>query len=178
MPLDDREYMESISIQELISWNYNYIYKERKMASKAKLWAMGMYAAAKGSSDSDVKYTKSGAQIQASLRNVIKNYHDDVEGFKADVYKICKTREIDAKEVFEAGTDPAEVENYSNKATSNIKARGALQELEKDLNELQNLIGAIQHGQNRIEYFERVIRNIESARTFDLTYYELVSFGF
>lgn len=130
--------------------------------------------------DSEIVYKKTGAQIQESLKAVILNLKKDGEDFKGDISRLCKVRDIDVKEVLEAGTDSEEVQNYSSKAFANVpgKAKGLYEELQRDLVEIQNLVSALTHCNGQIEYFEKVTKNIEPERSFDLSYNELLNFGF
>ncbi len=125
-----------------------------------------------------IRYKKTGEEIKNSLATRIYQLKVSIEDSKAEVSRICKLREIDAKEVFAAGINEDAVETYSTRATSHIVARGALEELQRDLSAIRTRMFGIHTAQESIEYFERIIRNIEPERSFDLPYSRLVEFGF
>ena len=137
----------------------------------------GSYSNTGGLHDSVLKFHKTGLQIKDSISVIIQGHNAKIEEFKTDARQICKIREIPFEEVFGA-EDTNQVENYTTKAMSNVVAKTAMEALQKDLNELQEMVSAIKYAEGTIKYFERICRNLEPERVFDLSSTELTTFGF
>ena len=126
-----------------------------------------------------LKFSKPGSAIRASVATVITDINKGIDEKVTTLTQICKRREVDPKEVIEAGSDATRIENYSSRALTNApQANSLLRELEKDLNMIKSLGISISMDKDEIESLSRISNNIELDRKFDLSYDELVQFGF
>jgi hypothetical protein len=127
-----------------------------------------------------VTFNKTGKQIAESITGVLDLNRITIEELKADIAEVCKRRDIDPKEVIEAGSDEVAVEAYSMKASNNSPARTntLVMELQRDLTDLRMHGMHIESITQSNKALERVQKHIEKERVFDLSYSELTEFGF
>ncbi len=126
-------------------------------------------------------FTKSGAVIQESIGRQVGLIHSDTEARQARISDICKTREIDPKEVIEAGDDYDKVSTYSEKISNrylNVGAKSVLDALQADLQALRNESSWIASNKRRTERLERMSRNMDAQAIYPLQYSDLVELGF
>lgn len=131
--------------------------------------------------NSDLLFSKTGKEIKESIEGTMKARFTKIEELKAKVADICKKRELDPKEVIEAGTDEIAVQTYSLKAETSMgpsRANNLIRELQEDLQALRINASIIESENHEIASLQRVQKNIELDRKFDLTYNDLVEFGF
>lgn len=138
-----------------------------------------MLAAGHGHHTETLRFTKTGAEIQGSLEKKIGLILKDIEEDKKEIAEICKKRDLTVDEVLGADDDE-KVEAYSSKAMSNSpsKVSSAVRELQQDLDNLKAFTWGIKNQESQITNFNRIKSNIEPGRKFDLTYSELVEYGF
>lgn len=130
---------------------------------------------------SKLLFKKTGLDIKESINGVVKLLEEKAEKAKTSIEEICKKRELDPKEVIEAGTDENAVRTYSTKAETSLgggRANSLIRELQDDLFALRQHAAAIESYKNDIDSLRRTQKNIEPGREFDLSYQELVEFGF
>lgn len=133
------------------------------------------------SSESSILFKKTGMEIKQSIEGVVKLLEGKSVLAKASIEEICKRRELDPLEVIEAGTDANAVQTYSTKAETSMgrqSSNGLIRELQNDLFALRQHAAAIESYKNDIDSLRRTQKNIEPERAFDLSYQELVEFGF
>ena len=125
-----------------------------------------------------VTFEKTGAQICSGIQNrqeVLARKNAEAE---TEIGAICANRELDPSEVVTADTEQA-VETYTAKAYSSVGSQStAIRAFEADLRRLQEAAFRIRSNKAEMEILARTSRNLEPARKFDLTYEELVRFGF
>lgn len=129
----------------------------------------------------EIEFTKTGAQIFDSIGGVVRDLNTRLEKIKADIVEICKRREIDPKEVIEAGTDEAAVGTYSLKAETNMgrgTSQALIRELQDDLTNLRRYGMMVEAYTGDIASLVRVQSNIDPKATFQLSFTELTNFGF
>jgi len=130
---------------------------------------------------SDLLFSKTGKEIKESVEGTMKARFAKIEELKAKVAVICKNRELDPKEVIEAGSDEVAVQTYSTKAETSMggsRANNLIRELQADLQALRIYASTIEMEKGTIETLQRIQKNIELERKFDLSYNDLVEFGF
>lgn len=130
---------------------------------------------------SDLLFSKTGKEIKESIESTLKGRFSEIEELKAKVAVICKNRELDPKEVIEAGSDEVAVQTYSTKAETSMggsRAGNLIRELQADLQALRIYASTIEMEKATIESLQRIQKNIELERKFDLSYNDLVEFGF
>lgn len=139
------------------------------------------YAGHVSSIHTELLFKKTGEDISKSLDGVVKKLNVKLEEVKANIAEICKRREIDPKEVIEAGSDEVAVNTYSMKAETSL-GRGSpntlIRELQEDLQNLRRYGMFVESMNTDITSFQRIQKNIEPKREFDLSYAELTNFGF
>ena len=130
----------------------------------------------------DIKFQKTGKEIQESIKNRIILLGAEIETRQAEMATICKNREVDLQEVLDAGEDAHRIETYSNKMSSNVGRVGTktvLEALQKDLTFLRESTSYVYNNRKVIERLERVSRNLQSSVVYAaLSYDELVLYGF
>ena len=143
--------------------------------------AMAHRAGRQNQYGTSLHFKKKGADIKETINNVTKNFMECIEKNKAEIATICKRREIDPKEVIDAGSDENAVQTYSTKMEAglgNNKTNSLIRELQDDITTLKVNASNIESFEQDIASLERIQKNIEPAREFDLSYNELVEFGF
>ncbi len=128
----------------------------------------------------DVKFKKTGTQIKGSIKSRIQELTTECEKDTTEITKICKLRELDVQEVLDGAHDAELQEQYSTKAYSNAPGRtnSIVKELEADIVKLKQLSASLSYTNAGIENLSRVSNNIMDQREFELSYSELVLFGF
>lgn len=132
-------------------------------------------------STSKILFKKTGLEIKQSIEEVVKLLEEKSAKAKTDIEEICKRRELDPNEVIEAGTNENAVQTYSTKAETSMgggRTNSLIRELQNDLFALRQHAAAIESYKNDIDSLRRTQKNIEPERAFDLSYQELVEFGF
>jgi len=138
-------------------------------------------SAESGYETSDVVFGKKGSEIQGSISKKIELTLKDIEDNKKEIAAICKNRGLEVQEVLEAADDEEKIEAYSNKVYSNSgnpKQNSVVRELQADIDRLKALTWGTQSAHAEIDKLKRISSNIEPGRSFDLSYRELVAFGF
>lgn len=128
-----------------------------------------------------LKFIKTGEQISKSIESVVTKLITRSEEAKAAIADICKRREIDPKEVIDAGADEVAISNYSSKAETSMgknTSNTLIRELQEDLTHLRRYGMVIESYRQDVENLQRIQKNIESKREFDLSFDELTNFGF
>ena len=98
--------------------------------------------------------------------------------------KSVKRREIDPKEVIEAGSDEKAINTYSKKLESILPDTGrphtsaAVRELQEDMNHLRTYAAEVEENYSVIADLRRIQRNIEPTREFQISFETLTRFGF
>lgn len=130
--------------------------------------------------NTEVTFQKTGKEIKESINGVVAKLMTRTEKVKADIADICKKRELDPKEVIEAGSDEMAVETYSNKATNSLpqKSNALIRELQEDLQNLRRFGLMVESYTGDVESLQRIQKNIQDDRPFDLNFQELTNFGF
>lgn len=132
-------------------------------------------------STSKILFKKTGSDIKQSIDGVVKLLEEKISSAKTSIEEICKRRELDPSEVIEAGTDENAVQTYSTKAETSMgrqSSNNVIRELQNDLFSLRRHAATIESLKNDIDSLQRTQKNIEPEREFDLSYQELVEFGF
>ena len=143
--------------------------------------AMKHYAGQITNFSTEVKFSKKGQDIGKSIDGVVAKLITRSEEAKASIADICKRREIDPKEVIEAGSDEVAVNSYSMKAETNLgrsTSNTLIRELQEDLTHLRRYGMMVESYRQDIENLQRIQKNIEPSREFDLSFDELTNFGF
>lgn len=129
----------------------------------------------------ELLFKKTGEEIGKSLEGVVKKLSTKLEETKVSIAEICKRREIDPKEVIEAGSDEVAVNTYSMKAETSL-GRGTsntlIRELQEDLQNLRRYGMMVESYTTDITSYQRIQKHIEPKREFDLSFNELTNFGF
>ena len=144
--------------------------------------AMKHYAGQVIHFNTEIEFLKSGEEISKSIDGVLKTLNERLEKCKADIAEICKRREIDPKEVIEAGSDEVAVGSYSMKAETSMGGRGAtnalVRELQDDLTHLRRFGMMVESYNGDIINLQRIQKNIDPKASFKLSFSELTNFGF
>jgi len=143
--------------------------------------AMKHYAGQLTNFSTQLKFIKTGEQISKSIEGVVTKLITRSEEAKVSVQEICKRRELDPKEVIEAGTDETAVGTYSMKAETSMgknTSNTLIRELQEDLTHLRRYGMVIESYKQDVENLQRIQKNIEPKREFDLSFDELTNFGF
>lgn len=134
----------------------------------------------------NVKFQKAGKDIIGSLNKRIEDRIGKSEEFKTKIAEVCKNRELDPKEVIDAGEDAEKVASYSNKMSSSMAPggnfqsvpKGLVEALQADINNLRVWGSKVARLKTEITDYERVRNNIKEADSFVISYDELVQLGF
>lgn len=134
----------------------------------------------------NVKFTKTGKDIVTSLTKKVGTLNKKGEELQAKISEVCKARELDPKEVIEAGEDAEKVATYSNKMSNSVGGgtyqnipKTVIEALQADINNLRVWGSKLARLKNETIECERVIHNLpESGVSFTLSYDELVTLGF
>ena len=135
-------------------------------------------------SHEELTFAKKGIAIIESLESKITELGDKAAEAKKRITEICKRREIDPKEVIEAGSDEKAISTYSTKMESNLPAVGRMhtnavvRELQEDMANLRIYGAEIEENYSVIADLRRIQRNIEPTREFQLSFETLTRFGF
>lgn len=144
--------------------------------------ARGLAQMAKALSGSNsILFKKTGLEIKQSIDKVVSEIEERSTKVKGEIEEICKRRELDPGEVISAGSDEVAVQTYSTKAESSLggsRTNSIIRELQDDLFALRRLGATVESLKNEADSLRRTQRNIELERSFDLSYQELVEFGF
>lgn len=131
--------------------------------------------------NTDIEFTKTGEEISKSIGEVVKDLAARSEKVKADIAEICKRREIDPKEVIEAGSDEQAVGTYSLKAETSLgrnSPQTLVRELQEDLTNLRRFGMMVESYSGDIVSLQRIQKNIDPKGSFKLSFGELTNFGF
>ncbi len=133
----------------------------------------------------NVKFTKSGKDIIASLTKKVSGLNAKGEELKAKIAEVCKARELDPKEVIEAGEDQEKVATYSNKMSNSVGGgsyqnipKTVIEALQADINNLRVWGSKLARLKAETVECERVINNIAADTSFSVSYEELSYLGF
>lgn len=129
----------------------------------------------------NLRFNVNGEQIQEALKVRNSELSKEIGELQEEINKICKDRGVDPNEVAEAGEDQELHEGYMSKALSGANAPrhgAAVRELEKDLSKLKSSALRMSSLMWRIADFNRITKNLEKDRKFDLNYDELILLGF
>ena len=136
----------------------------------------------------NVEFNKTGKDIITSLNKKVEGLIAKSEEVKEKIAVICKKRELDPKEVLDAGEDAEKVASYSNKMSNSVSNNGnfsdvpqnIVQSLQQDINNLRVFGSKVARLKTEITDCERVKNNLASQaeQTFKLSYDELVQLGF
>jgi len=135
-------------------------------------------------SHEEITFTKKGIAIIESLESEITKLGDKAAEAKKRITEICKRREIDPKEVIEAGSDEKAINTYSKKLESILPDTGrphtsaAVRELQEDMNHLRTYAAEVEENYSVIADLRRIQRNIEPTREFQISFETLTRFGF
>lgn len=143
--------------------------------------AMKAYAHGVSNFHTEIEFTKSGEEISKSIDGVLSKLNTKLEQCKADIAEICKRREIDPKEVIEAGSDENAIGTYSMKAETSMGARHSnalVRELQEDLTNLRRFGMMVESYNGDISALLRIQKNIDPKANFKLSFSELTNFGF
>ena len=143
--------------------------------------AMKAYAHGVSSFHTEIEFTKTGEEISKSIDGVLSKLNTKLEQSKADIAEICKRREIDPKEVIEAGSDETAIGTYSMKAETSMGARHSnalVRELQEDLTNLRRYGMMVESYNGDIISLQRIQKNIDPKGSFQLSFSELTNFGF
>lgn len=128
----------------------------------------------------NLRFKKSGSQISASVSALISKRQKDISDIRNEVEVICKRRNITLQEVLDADDD-TKVETYASKASLTLggkQERSLIEQLNEDLQVLKYAPVQIRGIERGISTLQRVSRNIETSREFDLTFEEVTALGF
>lgn len=149
----------------------------------ARKWAMevGMAGPMTPSYDSNLRFEKTGAEIQRSIDGQISTLNGLVAESEKIITDICKRREIDAADLLKDDDRESlnqKVEAYGSTLSQHMQAKSALELLNADMQELRAQTWGIQHTRAEVEALARIKKNLQAERKFDLTYSELKRLGF
>jgi hypothetical protein len=153
--------------------------EEEHMAYQER--AMKAYAHGVTNFRTEIEFTKTGGEISKSIEGVLLTLNTKLEKCKSDIAEICKRREIDPKEVIEAGSDEQAVGTYSMKAETNMGPRHSnalVRELQEDLTNLRRFGMMVESYNGDISSLQRIQKNIDEDANFKLSFDELTNFGF
>jgi SMC interacting uncharacterized protein involved in chromosome segregation len=126
-----------------------------------------------------LKFKKTGQEIATSIKGVIADLNRNIEQKLAKIEKICETRGVTVSEVLEGVQDHEKYLAYETKISSALpQTANILNALQADLNVLRNEASGVVGLQQRITDLERVATHINKVTEFELSYSELVNFGF
>lgn len=134
-----------------------------------------------------LRFKKTGKQIAEALAARVLVLKGKQEKLREEVELICKRRELDAAEVYAAGSNEAAISTYSNKMSSNFESivratipKSVIEALQSDIDRLQTL--GRKHAQRTdvLTDLERVRKNVaeDPSREHDLAFDELATLGF
>lgn len=127
----------------------------------------------------NMKFFKNGEEIQKAIANRVEILNSEIKTSKTLIEDICKRREIDSKEVLEAGDDEVKTAAYSEKAFSKgPKANSAIRELEAEIMLLKSHGYEIVRTGVLINELDRVRKNIQIDTVFSLSFDEICDLGF
>lgn len=128
----------------------------------------------------EIRFEKTGSEIAISVQSVIADVQKDIAERTIKIEAICKAREVSLEEVLEGAEDHEKYMAYEYKMSSSLptQAKGVLESLQRDLNTLKSESQAIVAGKRQIENLQRIVQNINTERAFELSYNDLVLFGF
>lgn len=132
-------------------------------------------------------FQKTGDEVAKRAVEVVKGFHNKIEELKKSVADICKRREIDFSAALEEAGDVIDVHEdisssraYSNVASAMnaVGAKKVIEEMNKDINAVKTAAQSIVSHQAQIAELERLTRNIDPKKKFDLSWTDLVRLGF
>lgn len=136
-------------------------------------------------------FTKTGKEIIDVTNRQIGKAESEIDRCTVKVNTICKDRQIDADEVFadlkkeedDEDRNPRMIgdrleKGYVTKATSNVRSRAALDELQVDLNRIEASISSIKAAGRRIKNLRRLVNHLNPNDKFTFDAGELEGLGF
>jgi len=131
-----------------------------------------------------LRFKKTGGEIILALSKQKQALQTSAEKLAAQIKEICERRELTLEEVLSAGDDEARTQAYTTKllgagpSTRVSLPRSAVEALQADVEQLQFCGRSHALVTRKLADVQRIIENLETERTFDLTLDELTNCGF
>ena len=129
----------------------------------------------------NLRFIKEGSEVQNAIDGRIATFNSAITASEARIADICKRREIDADEFTkdeDISSVGAKVGSYTESLGATLQAKGAIEKLTADMNQLRSETWGIIHARNTIATLARVKKNLQPDITFNLTLGEIEHLGF